>query len=201
MDPVTTILRGPFDLAAQFLVIAYPPVFAFWFVVHGGIRYWRSRGKRVYWIACLAWPLISGPLFYFRSALFERRADVPQWAAIVGLALFLLAVILARQAGRAIPFRTLVGLPELQPGVHSQPLLRSGIYGRTRNPVYLVHTLLILSAALIASYVSSWVLVAMDAVLLPVMILVEEQELRSRYGNEYSQYCREVPRFFPRLMR
>lgn len=199
MDVVTTIVRGLFDLLAQFLVIAYPPVFVFWFVLHGGIRYWRRRGKRAYLVACLAWPLVSGPLWYWRSALFEVRVPLPGPALGVGVVLFVGAVFLTRQAGRVIPFRTLVGMPELQPSVHTQPLLRTGIYGRTRNPVYLVHTMLILSAALTASYASSWLLLALDAVLLPMMVFIEERELNSRYGTEYVQYCREVPRFFPRL--
>lgn len=32
-----------------------------------------------------------------------------------------------------------------------------------------------------------------------VTVLFEERELRQRFGAEYEEYCREVPRFIPRL--
>ena len=89
---------------------------------------------------------------------------------LVGTITLFIAIVIAWLAGRAIPLRTLVGLPELEPQKNAQPLLNTGIYARTRNPVYLVHWLLIFSAAAIVGSVANWVLFLIDCVVLPLMI-------------------------------
>jgi protein-S-isoprenylcysteine O-methyltransferase Ste14 len=91
-----------------------------------------------------------------------------------------------------------VGVPELEPAKNVQPLLRSGIYSRTRNPVYLAHWLIVLGAAAWSGYAANWALFGLDVIFLPLMIRAEEKELIQRYGAEYQPYMRAVPRFFPR---
>jgi len=34
-----------------------------------------------------------------------------------------------------------------------------------------------------------------------MVVFVEEPELRRRFGQSYAEYCREVPRWLPRLGR
>jgi protein-S-isoprenylcysteine O-methyltransferase Ste14 len=76
--------------------------------------------------------------------------------------------------------------------------LTSGIYARTRNPVYLTHWLILLAFAAWSGYAANWLLFALDAVLLPLMIHAEEKELLDRYGSAFRDYMRSVPRFFPK---
>jgi protein-S-isoprenylcysteine O-methyltransferase Ste14 len=42
-----------------------------------------------------------------------------------------------------------------------------------------------------------WIVAASWLVLTRIAILLEERELRNRFGVSYSQYCRRVPRFVP----
>jgi protein-S-isoprenylcysteine O-methyltransferase Ste14 len=90
----------------------------------------------------------------------------------------------------------MVGLAEVK-HENKQPVLDSGIYSRTRNPIYLAHWLWVLSAAALTNYAANWILFALDCAILPLVIRAEERELLARYGKEFAGYMRRVPRFFP----
>ena len=126
------------------------------------------------------------------------RFNVNSWNIAIGSIAILLAMRVGFEAARVIPRRTLVGLAELEPEKNHQPLLKSGIYSQTRNPIYFTHWLLILAAANLSGYVANWTLFGLDAILHPLMIRAEEKELLERYGAEFEAYMREVPRFFPK---
>ncbi|MBI2150081.1 MAG: isoprenylcysteine carboxylmethyltransferase family protein [Acidobacteria bacterium] len=193
---MATILSLALLVFPQGIVIVYPGVFAFWFIMHGGIDRWRRLGTRSFWIGSVGWPPTVIPLLYFRGEIFAVK-----WTAlpVVGILILLCALVFAVLAGREMPLRTLVGLSELQPEKDKQPLLAAGIYSRTRNPIYFVHWLLILSAAAMSGFAANWIFFAIDCVLLPLMIKAEERELAARYGEEFAAYMRRVPRFFPKL--
>lgn len=81
-------------------------------------------------------------------------------------------------------------------------LIRSRLYGRIRNPMYLVYALAILGLALVYR---SWLLLAYCfAFWLAAhvyVVAVEEKTLRRRFGEAYEAYCARVPRWLPRLVR
>ncbi len=197
-------IRMPFLPVAQLVVFIYPGVLVYWLILHTKIEHWRTIGKKAYWIASIGWPLTAIPLLYFRGEIFP--SDQPlyvspgefQTALLLGTLTLVIAVALALQAAKKISHRTLVGLPELEPQKNRQPLIDSGIYSKTRNPVYLVHWLIIFSAAAITGYAANWALFLIDCIVLPLMIRAEERELLNRYGAEFADYMRRVPRFFPK---
>jgi protein-S-isoprenylcysteine O-methyltransferase Ste14 len=118
---------------------------------------------------------------------------------LAGVAAFVAALVVGGLASRVMPARTLVGVAELEPQRVRQPILKTGIYSRTRNPIYLAHWLLIFSMAALSGFAASWILFAVDCLIIPLMILSEERELRARYGQEFKTYMSHVPRFFPKL--
>ena len=188
----------PFLPLAQLLVVFYPGVLVFWLVMHTRIEHWRKVGKRAFWIASLGWPATAVPLIYFREEVFSAQWQPREGIVSLGIVTLVVSAILARKAGTKIPLRTLIGLPELEPQKNRQPLIHDGIYSRTRNPVYLAHWLIIFSAAAISGFAANWVLFAVDCIVLPMMIRAEERELLNRYGSEFADYMRRVPRFFPK---
>lgn len=83
----------------------------------------------------------------------------------------------------------------LRPQRASQ-LVTAGVYGRTRNPMYV-------GLALFLTAVAAW-LAAPAALLGPVafvayitrfQILPEERALQARFGEAYQAYCARVPRW------
>jgi protein-S-isoprenylcysteine O-methyltransferase Ste14 len=61
----------------------------------------------------------------------------------------------------------------------------------------LAHWLFIFAMAALTGYAANWILFVLDCLIIPLMILAEERELKRRYGSEFAKYMREVPRFFP----
>lgn len=84
--------------------------------------------------------------------------------------------------------------------VYARDLVTGGLYAHTRNPMY-VGNVLILAGLAIAS--NSWLALGL---LLPLYLFVcvcivaaEEVYLRGRFGEAFDEYCRDVPRWIPRL--
>ncbi|HME80962.1 MAG TPA: isoprenylcysteine carboxylmethyltransferase family protein [Candidatus Eremiobacteraceae bacterium] len=75
-------------------------------------------------------------------------------------------------------------------------LMTTGIYGRTRNPLYLGLALFYLMITVVAQ--SGWMLVLFVPVMLIIrfaVIAAEERYLDRRFGQEYLDYKKRVPRW------
>lgn len=81
-----------------------------------------------------------------------------------------------------------------------EALVTSGLYGSTRNPLYLGSAVMAAGFALAAdSALGALVLLAYFALFYPATIRWEENRLRVRYGREFAGYTLRVPRLWPRL--
>jgi protein-S-isoprenylcysteine O-methyltransferase Ste14 len=89
-------------------------------------------------------------------------------------------------------------VPELSPDQGSRKLLTDGLYGRIRHPRYVELMFWLLGYALIANYLALYVAVVVSVPLLWLVVVLEETELRQRFGSDYEAYARRVPRFIPR---
>jgi protein-S-isoprenylcysteine O-methyltransferase Ste14 len=84
--------------------------------------------------------------------------------------------------------------------VYAEDLVTDGIYSHTRNPMY-VGNLLIMIGVAIAS--NSWativVAVPLGLFMYSSIVAAEENYLQQRFGAAFTAYCRDVPRWWPRL--
>lgn len=81
----------------------------------------------------------------------------------------------------------------------SHALVTGGIYACTRNPMYL--GTFFIGVGAVMSVLNLWVVFLFAAVYLLIyipQILREERWLKEHFGDEYLEYCRRVPRVFPR---
>jgi len=97
--------------------------------------------------------------------------------------------------------RSILGLAELAPDKRPGRLITTGVYAIIRHPRYLHLYLGFLGSALIANYLALYLVVALWLPGIYVIVLLEEKELRDRFGPAYDEYCRRVPRFIPRFTR
>ena len=79
---------------------------------------------------------------------------------------------------------------------HPDSLVMTGIFALSRNPIYVAFGFVLLGQFLLFS---NWILlVYMVAAiwLFHRQVLREEEYLRSHYGQQYSEYCNRVRRYF-----
>jgi protein-S-isoprenylcysteine O-methyltransferase Ste14 len=107
-----------------------------------------------------------------------------------------LGIRIARARRRFLTQRILVGVPEISSADKGR-LITDGIYGRVRNPRYLELILLSFVYVAFANYSGVWLLYALTFPAIHLVVLLEERELRERFGAEYEEYCRRVPRYVP----
>ena len=79
-------------------------------------------------------------------------------------------------------------------------LIQEGPYSMTRNPLYFFSFLAIVGLALTTKMFTLALIVALIfAFYYPYVILGEERKLLKLHGEPFADYCRRVPRFWPRL--
>lgn len=183
---------------AVLLVVAMPPAVLWWFLIHPFVSFWRKLGSR--WTMTIMGVFLFGTMaliFPWRDALVGRDLGRHP-AGWLGLASLLLAAGIQFFRRRQLGMATLAGVPEVSredKGV----LLTEGIYGRVRNPRYLEVAFAVLGYALIANYTGGYGLVVLMCVGLHLVVLLEERELRDRFGEQFDAYCERTPRWVPRL--
>jgi protein-S-isoprenylcysteine O-methyltransferase Ste14 len=160
-------------------------------------RFWAALGSLAFFIVApgtilglIPWSLTQwhiGPPFFGIEAL--------RW---IGVALILLGFLPLLSSFARF---TWDGLGTPAPIAPPTRLVVTGFYRRVRNPIYVALLVILLGEALLLGdeHVALWgVLFWMFT--FAVVVIVEEPSLREQFGEEYESYCRNVPRWLPRLV-
>jgi protein-S-isoprenylcysteine O-methyltransferase Ste14 len=184
---------------ALVLLVVLPPALLSWIVIHPLAGFWRRRGPVAAYLVVVGIAVAMGAAIYrFREPLLRVELGFSWALTIVGVVSVVCATVLERQYRRHLTVGTLLGLPELSDKRESR-LLTEGIYARVRHPRYVGLSLEILGFALFANYLASYFVTALTLPVLYLIVVLEERELLERFGAEYEEYMRRVPRFLPRL--
>lgn len=137
------------------------------------------------------WAIVIGlalNYFYPAAIVFFPRLFV----IIAGIILIISAALLIVLSLR----RFTAAKTNVEPWKPTTAIISSGVYGFSRNPIYLAMTLLYLGAALLLD--SMWVLILVVPVLFLIhfgVILREEKYLAAKFGEEYISYKMRVRRW------
>lgn len=185
------VLQG----VAAIILFLNLPIPLYWFVLHPFGNFWRPRLKAAYAVAlACSWLPVTIAIIVFRHELFRR--DWPPVAAIAaGVALIVIEIWIFWRVRRDLGGSRLVGHAELKGRGELQ--LR-GIYARMRHPRYVGSLLAIIGSCLLDGTSVMWIVASVWAALMLASILLEEREMRQRFGATYDEYCRRVPRFWPK---
>lgn len=183
-----------------FLTVATLPfALAYWYVIHPFVGFWRATGPWVaYAVMLVVLALNVAIAWNWRDLLFAASYPVGPVHWIIAAALYVTAAAIQIKCQRHLKFRILVGLPELSPARHASKLLQTGIYSHIRHPRYVSISFGMLAAAIFCNYQSLWIITVLMFPALAGIVLLEERELRDRFGEAYIDYSRRVPRFLPR---
>jgi protein-S-isoprenylcysteine O-methyltransferase Ste14 len=186
------------DIFTLMVVAGAPPGIALWFAIHPFARFWRRLGPG--WTYAILMIPVAG---YIAAVIGWRdrllAVDFGTNPFFIVLALFCLAgasVILVKRR-RLLTRKIVTGVPELSAKVYPGRLLTEGIYGLMRHPRYVEITLWTLAYTLFANHLSAWIVWGLSLPALWLVVVLEEAELRTRFGSEFEDYCRRVPRFIP----
>lgn len=190
------------DMARYFIalivVVTFPGAILYWFAVHPFVGFWRKLGPvRTYVILGILLVGLATLMVVLRERILAVEYGTNWILVALGLLAYGIAAAIEVQCRQHLKFGMLTGLPEIAPDRVEGKLLTDGVYGIVRHPRYVTMFFALLAVALFTNYLGVYVLLVVLTPTIYVMTLLEERELRDRFGQEYVEYTRRVPRFVP----
>jgi len=184
------------------LLVMTPPAIFFWYLIHPLAAFWRKMGLWVTYTVVGILCVGLGFLFFrYRGTLMGPDLGT-QWILwIPGATLYGLSAWINALSFRNLTVRTFTGVPELSQGLSRGILLQEGAYGVVRHPRYASVLLGIAGYSLFVNYLGVYLVVLATIPGIFFLIILEERELRERFGPAYDRYRRRVPALFPRTER
>lgn len=180
------------------LVTFVPPGMAWWFIVHPFIDFWRRVGALFTLFIVTAVALAGvAMLMPVRERMLMDDLGTHPLLVVLGVLLMGGAAWLAILRKRHLTIRILAGVPEL--ANEDATLLEEGVYEMVRHPRYVEVAIGIWAYAIFANYLGAYVIAAATMPILHLIVLMEERELRARFGRRYEEYMERVPRYLPRV--
>lgn len=181
-------------------VTIIPVGLLFWFVIHLWARSWRRIGTITYLI--ILPPLVALGVVLFRFRAWILGADLGVSRILIAIAVILYAVMgwLEIKTWKQLSISIAAGIPEVSRHTEGMgKLLKDGPYRLVRHPRYLSAGVGVIANSFIINHVGMYVMILLVYPAGFVMLMFEERELVDRFGEEYRQYQREVPKIIPRF--
>jgi len=136
------------------------------------------------------------PLYAFYPAIRHQHLE---WNATASGALLAMATGIAGYLWTALDF-AFHGKGTPAPIDMPKVLVVRGLYRYTRNPMYISVLCVLLGESLLFWSVELLRYAAGVAVMFYIWVLIQEEPtLRRKMGPAYEQYCKDVPRWIPRI--
>ena len=186
-------------VVAVVLMMSLPPGLFLWYFIHPFASFWRRLGP-VWTYTILSVPVVlyMVGIFLARDLLLGADYGTSYVTIVFGVVCAMGGAWIAIARRKLLTAGVLTGMPELSEDRYPGTLLSEGIYGRVRHPRYVEVVFLSLAYALFANFLGPYVMVLLLMPAIYLLVLIEERELRERFGDAYEEYCRRVPRFIPR---
>ena len=188
------------ELLALITIILWPVVPLFWIPVHGLSKFFKRLGIFTYVMPLLTWLPLAYAIYLSRDFLLRFTIDLPVILNIIGIIFFIAGTLLHIWTGKLLGLLGLMGLPEISQKKEGR-LVAEGPFSIVRHPTYLAHTVMFFGIFLMTEVLTVGVLTFSDFVIVNALIIpLEEKELSTRFGKEYEEYKKLVPRkFFPKI--
>ncbi len=154
------------------------------------------------------WNYVGVINFYFVTAIITfnyldvvimLRYPLAQSFVIAGGIILAIGCVVAIIAGKTLTLKTLFSLTQIHPERYHQQLVMNGLYGKIRHPRYIGYWMMALGFAMTTGFFLMWIFFIWLIIGLAALALLEERELRQRFGKEYTDYMRRVPAFIPKF--
>lgn len=185
-------------LLALVMITTFPPAVGWWYLTHPLVGFWRRVGRPFFYtvLAVSSIAVIAG-MYAIREPLLAVEYGTNKALLPLAALIYLVSVFIEVRCRKHLKLKILVGVPELAPDGRGGELITQGIYGRIRHPRYMAVWLGTVAVALFANYLAVYVLALVLVPALYLVVVLEERELRERFGEDYVTYSQRVPRFIP----
>jgi protein-S-isoprenylcysteine O-methyltransferase Ste14 len=188
-----------FGIAFIMLASHLPSLFL-WLAIHPFSGIWRKMGPaKTYAVLLVPVAVYLGMAWIFRGPLLGADFGSSGITMVLAGICAASALVLNRYRSRNLDFKKLSGVPELSPEAYPGELLAQGASRIVRNPRYIEAQLWVLGYCLFANYSGPYIVWLISLAVMYLVVMLEEWELRRRLGGAYEEYCRRVPRFFPKI--
>jgi protein-S-isoprenylcysteine O-methyltransferase Ste14 len=169
-------------------------------------RILEAKWPRLYNWYRLFYTLLSTVLFIgiVIQALFLPKTLVfspSQFMEYAGYMVATAGVMILLKSIKEISLGSFLGLTRRTKSDSDLPLVATGLYAQVRHPLYLGLLLIFFGYFLVSGTLAGLIHLACLIVYLPIGIFFEEKNLIYQFGEGYQNYRREVPAFFPRLIK
>jgi len=186
-------MAGASLLIPWFAVILYSSVPLFWFLVHPLAPRWRRKDRSPYRVLLPVWILLIAGLSVLAWPWREQTLYASPWMWLASLIFFIPGVIIYARIKSGFGTKRFTGENELRPEAPQQ-LIVSGLHSRMRHPIYVGHLSMFTGWVAGSGLTMGFVLLGIAVLLtFPLMIWLEERELRQRFGDEFLRYKSRVP--------
>ncbi len=192
------------DELALMMVIMWPVIPMFLIELHLAINFWRELGVWTYFIILLEWLPIGLVLFLLQGMIlfYELNLELP--FLVLGIILIIAGIFLHAWTAKLIGIKATIGYTELEPeeqNLDKKGLITSGPFSVVRHPSYWAHTAIITGIFFITGIITVGIIAIIDlAVNYFITTTLEDRELVERFGDQYREYQKRVPKFFPKIV-
>jgi protein-S-isoprenylcysteine O-methyltransferase Ste14 len=180
------------------MITTFPPAVGWWYLTHPLVGFWRRVGRpRFYTVLAVSSIAVIAGMYAIREPLLAVEYGTNKALLPLAALIYLVSVFIEVRCRKHLKLKILVGVPELAPDGRGGELITQGIYGRIRHPRYMAVWLGTVAVALFANYLAVYVLALVLVPALYLVVVLEERELRERFGEDYVTYSQRVPRFIP----
>ena len=185
--------------ALFFLCFFFALTITVWPVAHPFINSLRRVGLvRAYVIVWTPAALAIATIVWLRDAILAIDFGTNYFLmalSVIPIALSI-TILVSHLKYLTLPIR--FGVPEFT-GDPKSVLLTEGIYARIRHPRYVEVILWSIGYALFTNYLAVYLALFLLLPFIHTIVLLEEKELKARFGRVYEEYCRRVPRYVPKV--
>ena len=182
---------------ALITLLTVPATLIAWLFIHGLLSRWRRMGATKASISVSVITILTmGGMYLVHKPLLQIHFGFYWPLAVIAILFLGISAYLNIRVYQATPKSMALGLAELSADV-SGKLITTGIYSRMRHPRFSAMTLAVASMALITGYAVLYILIGIYIIGIYIVALLEDRELLERFGPEYYDYAKCVPRFIP----
>jgi len=186
------------------MVMMWPAVPMFLIELHFTINFWRKLGVWTYFAVLLQWGPIAYVLYLLQGAILYYRIALGIPFLVLGIILIIAGFTLHGWTAKLIGLRATIGYTEIKPDTQSEKngLVTSGPFSVVRHPSYWAHTAIVTGIFFMSGIIVVGIIALIDlAITYFVTTTLEDQELVKRFGNQYREYQKRVPKFFPKPLK